>query len=103
MGEYMKKLLYMLVCVLPLVACNHEDNNEIQKCGGYDVEMTFSEEGDTMTANINVDELELSHVVSASGAKYAGILNDTIVVLWNQGEKWTLILDDDTIIDCSGK
>ena len=99
----MKKLICMLLLVLPLVACNHDDGNEHQICGGYDVEMSFSEDGDTMTANINGDELELSHVVSASGAKYAGILNDTIVVLWNQGENWTLILDDDTIIDCASK
>ena len=65
--------------------------------------MQFSDNGDTMRANINGDELELSNVVSASGAKYAGILNDTIVVLWNKGENWTLILDDETIIDCVGK
>ena len=65
--------------------------------------MLFSNDGDTLLANINGDELELSHVVSASGAKYAGMLNDTIVVLWGQGEDWSLILDDDTIIECTGK
>ena len=58
---------------------------------------------DEQLANINGDELELSNVVAASGAKFAGILNDTIVVLWNKGENWTLILDDDTIIECESK
>jgi len=99
----MKKLLICLVCAIVLVACNRNDNNTNQKCGGYDVEMRFSENGDTMIANINGDELELSNVVAASGAKFAGILNDTLVVLWNRGENWTLILDDDTIIECTGK
>ena len=99
----MKKFLFLLVCGVLVAACGHDDGIEHQRCGGYDVEMRFSDNGDTMTANINGDELELSNVVSASGAKFAGILNDTIVVLWNKGENWTLVLDDDTIIDCVGK
>ncbi len=98
----MKKLLCVMICGL-LIACNHDDGNNYQTCGGYDVEMRLGENGDTMTANINGDELELSHVASADGAKYAGILNDIIVVLWNRDEKWTMMLDDDTIIDCVGK
>lgn len=99
----MKKILVCLMCVLALAACGHKDGIEHQKCGDYDVDMIFSENGETLTANINGDELELSNVVAASGAKFAGILNDTIVVLWNQGENWTLVLDDDTIIDCIAK
>ena len=99
----MKKSLFIIFCAFALVACGHDDGNVHQRCGGYDVDMQFSDNGDTMRANINGDELELSNVVSASGAKYAGILNDTIVVLWNKGENWTLIMDDETIIDCVGK
>ena len=99
----MKKLFVFMVCGIALVACNRDEHDAKQKCGGDDVEMRFSENGDTMMANINGDELELSNVVSASGAKFAGILNDTVVVLWNHGEKWTLILDDETIIECAGK
>ncbi len=99
----MKKILICVMCAFMLVACNRGNGDEHQTCGGYDVKMQFSENGDTMTANINGDELELSNVVAASGAKFAGILNDTVVVLWNRGENWTLILDDDTIIECSGK
>ena len=99
----MKKFLFMLVCLVALVSCGHDDGVVHKKCGGYDVEMRISESGDTMVANINGDELELSNVVAASGAKFAGILNDTIVVLWNKGENWTLVLDDDTIIDCASK
>ena len=102
-GFFMKKVLAILFCACALVACDHDDGIEHQRCGGYDVEMRFSDTGETMNANINGDELELSNVVSASGAKFAGILNDTIVVLWNQGENWTLILDDDTIIECESK
>lgn len=99
----MKKILFCVLGALLLVACEHNEEINVHKCGGYDVEMHFSEDGSTMTANINGDELELSNVVAASGAKYAGILNDTIVVLWNKGENWTMILDDETIIDCDIK
>lgn len=99
----MKKFLILLVCVGLLSACDRDDGVEHQTCGGYDVEMRFSDNGETMVANINGDELELSNVVSADGAKYAGILNDTIVVLWNKGENWTLFLDDDTVIGCESK
>ena len=103
MGVFMKKIFLALICMGTLVACGHDDGIVHQKCGGYDVDMRFSDTGDTMTANINGAELELSNVVAASGAKFAGILNDTIVVLWNKGENWTLILDDDTIIECESK
>ena len=99
----MKKIFCCFFCVFALAACGHDDGIVHQKCGGYDVDMQFSESGDTMVANINGDELELSNVVSASGAKFAGILNDTFVVLWNKGADWTLILDDDTIIECKSK
>lgn len=103
MGVFMRKIFICLVCAFAMTACDHDGGTVHRKCGGYDVDMHFSDNGDTMLANINGDELELSNVVSASGAKYAGILNDTIVVLWNKGENWTLVLDDETIIECESK
>ena len=99
----MRKLLACAVCLLSLVACNHEEETPALQCGGYDVQMTFADNGETMRANLNGDDVELSHVVSASGAKYAGMLNDTMVVLWSKGDVWTLMLDDEQIIDCAAK
>ena len=99
----MKKNFIILMAVFAVSACGHNDKTPIQQCGGYDVQMTMSDDGDMMHANINGDELDLTHVVSASGAKYAGTLNDTSVVLWEKSGVWTMMLDDDQIIDCAAK
>lgn len=99
----MKKFLVSMLCLAALGACSHDEKTPIQQCGGYDVQMTFADNGETMTADINGDIVELSRVVVVSGTKYAGILNDTLVVFLSDGEKWTLVLDDDQIIDCMAK
>ena len=99
----MNRFLIVLLCLFTVSACNHDEKVPVLQCGGYDVQMNISDDGESMHANINGDELELSHVVSASGAKYAGILNDTVVVLWEKGGTWTMMLDDEQIIDCTAK
>ena len=99
----MKNFLFVLLAVTVMVACNRNDDSHIQQCGGYDVEMAMSDDGESMHANINGDELDLSHVVSASGAKYSGTLNDITVVLWEKGGIWTMMLDEEQIIDCTAK
>ena len=99
----MKKLMICLLCVLALVACKRNDSQPILHCGGYDIEMQMSDSGDKINANINGDDMELLLVPSASGAKYSGVLNDIVVVLWQKGESWTMMLDEDEIIDCRAK
>lgn len=99
----MKNVLIMALCVFTLCACNREEDIPVQRCGGYDVQMGFSEDGETLHANINGDDVDLLHVISASGSKYSGVLNDTVVVLWVKGDVWTLMLDEDQIIDCKAK
>ena len=99
----MKNILLSLFVLMAVAACNNPDTEPVQHCGGYDVNMAIADGGETMRANINGDELELSLVPSASGAKYAGILNDTLVVLWEKSGVWTMMLDDETIIDCHAK
>ena len=95
----MKKFLSLFV----FAACEHEENTPILQCGGYDVQMDITDDGNTMRANINGDELELSLGPSASGAKYTGTLNDTVVILWQKGDTWTMMLDEEQIIDCHAK
>ena len=57
-----------------------------------------------MHAIISGDAVDLALTQSASGAKYAGVLNDTNVVLWGKGDAWTMFLGpDETIIECSIK
>jgi len=99
----MKKFLVLLLCVFAVSACKRDEKTPVLQCGGYDVQMEISETGETMHANINGDELELTLGPSASGAKYTGTLNDTTVVLWSKGEAWTMMLDDEQIIDCTAK
>lgn len=100
----MNKFLISGVCLIALAACDAPDNAVVvRQCGDYAVEMNFSANGDELRATINGDELVLANVVSASGAKYDGVLNDTAVTLWQQGQDWIMILDDNTVIQCNVK
>ena len=66
--------------------------------------MTFSEDGGVMHAVISGDVVDLKLTQSASGAKYAGVLNDTDVALWGKGDAWAMFVGDDEImIECSVK
>ncbi len=97
----MKKLILFGVLVLTLSACKHEENTMV--CGNYDVDIEMSESGDSITAVINGDEMTLDLAISASGARYVGELNDTIVTLWNKGSDWTMFLNDGEPIFCVTK
>lgn len=94
----MRKLLFAMLGVLVLAGCNSSDDS--MKCGPYDVMVQYHEDTDTLSATLNGDAVDLTHVMSASGARYDGILNDTQVTLWNKGKDWTLFLNDDEPIEC---
>ena len=103
----MKKSVFLMLTLGCLSACD-DTESVMQKntylCGNYDVEMTFSDDGAIMHAIISGDAVDLALTQSASGAKYAGVLNDTNVVLWGKGDMWTLFVGpDETIIECSIK
>lgn len=99
----MKKILLVLIICMSVAACDRSDKNSniTRQCGDYAVQMTFDASGEKMTAVINGDTVELINEVSASGAKYDGMLNDTQVTLWGKGADWVMILDDDTVIECT--
>lgn len=97
----MKKLMLVGVLCTVLTACGKNESTLV--CGGYDVNISLSDDGETLTALINGDEMTLTHAISASGARYVGELNDTIVTLWNQGTDWTMFLNDGAPIECSAK
>lgn len=95
----MKRIFVLGGIILALAACGRSDDK--LQCGGYEVLMTMADDGDSLTAVINGDSCALDLVPSADGAKYAGVLNDTNVVLWGQGNSWTLFVgDDDNGIVC---
>lgn len=94
----MKRALFLLFACAAVAACDKTDDGIIRcQCGDYAVEITTSQSGDTINAVLNGDAAEFKRAVSASGAKYDGVLNDTNVTLWNKGADWTMILDDEAI------
>lgn len=102
----MKKCALMMLFCLSFVACGESTPEQkvlVQQCGDYYVEMNFSETGDSLHAVINGDAVDLSSAVSASGARYVGVLNDTDVTMWGKGEQWTLFLGENTTIECIAK
>ncbi len=101
----MKKILLPVLCVAMLGACDKKSDDAVivRQCGDYAVEIKFADDGQKMNAVINGDAVELVNVVAASGAKYDGVLNDTAVTLWGKGADWTMILDEDMVIECVAK
>lgn len=101
----MKKVFLFSVVCASLAACDGEKKSDVivQQCGDYTVEITLDSTGDKINAVLNGDAVELANVVSASGAKFDGVLNDTAVTLWNKGEMWTMILDEDMVFECVTK
>lgn len=100
----MRKLLFGFVALAAIAACDRADVDAGITCGAYDVTVAFDDaNADTLHAVLNGDAVDLVRAVAASGAKYQGVLNDTTVVLWEKGENWTLMLDEDTIIECIAK
>ena len=99
------KKIFMLCGVLgALAACDKDAAEPVLTCGDYEVSVDFDKSVvDNLHVVINSDAVELGLVESASGAKYQGVLNDTTVVLWQKGEDWTLMLDEDIIIECASK
>ncbi|MDR2412997.1 MAG: MliC family protein [Rickettsiales bacterium] len=94
----MKKLIFCLIAATTLAACKSPDKP--MKCGEYEVFVSVSENGDYLKAVINGDNVVLENKVSASGARYVGVLNDTEVTLWSKGQDWMLIINGDQPIDC---
>ncbi|MCM1294758.1 MAG: MliC family protein [Muribaculaceae bacterium] len=101
----MKKCVFLLLGLLAVSACDKKSDSDVlvRQCGDYLVEMTFSDDGEKMHAVINGDALDLQIAVSASGARYVGVLNDTDVTLWGKGGDWTMFLNDEEPIICHQK
>ncbi len=89
-------MLFALCSMFFLASCG--DENIIQ-CGPYSVEIGVGT--DAISAVINGDTVKLPHIISASGARYAGTLNDTNVELWNKGDDWTLYVGTDAPYECN--
>ncbi|MBD5388993.1 lysozyme inhibitor [bacterium] len=97
----MKKIFGFILGLVVLGGCDQaNDAPATRQCGPYAVDMTFADDGATLMAHINGDAVTLHGVVSASGARYNGTLNNTDVTLWGKGDAWTLILGDQELFEC---
>lgn len=94
----MKKLFLIFGILCAVAGCDKQDDVVI--CGPYEVQMTYSENGDTLHAVLNGDGVDLTNAVSASGARFDGVLNDINITLWSKGNDWTLFLGDDESYEC---
>ena len=94
----MNKNCLVFFGLLVFAGCEKKDN--IYVCDKYTVEITPAENGDTLTADINGDIVEMKIAPSADGARYVANLNDTEITLWNRGRDWTLFVGDDEPIMC---
>ena len=101
----MKKLAILTAVIGLCAACDRDEVQQATRtCGEYEVAMQFDADNtDILHAVINGDALDLMRGESASGARYRGVLNDTVVVLWEKGDDWTLMLDEDMVIECDAK
>lgn len=94
----MKKICFVFVGLLALTACDRADN--VYVCDKYTVEITLGDTGDTLTADLNGDVVEMNIAPSGDGARYIANLNDTEITLWNRGRDWTLIIGDEEPVQC---
>lgn len=88
-----------VVAVLAVAGCDVK-SDDVLTCGAYDVRMVISDDGDTINANVNGDDVSLVRMVSASGARYVGVLNDVEITMWSKGADWTMFIDDGAPIFC---
>lgn len=94
----MKKICFVLFGLFLVVGCQKDDSTIV--CGDYTININPTDDTEVMDIVINDDPVILAHTVSASGARYVGNLNDTMVELWNKGRDWTLTLNDEEPILC---
>jgi len=94
----MKKICFILFGLILVAGCHKDDSTIV--CGKYTINVNPTDDTNVMDIVINDDPVILAHAVSASGARYVGNLNDTVVELWNHGRDWTLTLNDEEPIPC---
>jgi len=95
----MKKIKYIVSCALciVLVACSEKSLSTAElRCGDMDISVTVFK--NKIDAVVNGVKFNMPNVVSASGARYEGIMTDgSKIILWNKGEDWMMISEDNAI------
>jgi len=56
---------------------------------------------DRLDTHINGQNVPMTPVVAASGVKYEGISGDVALSLWNKGENWMMLINEDQVIECT--
>lgn len=98
----MKLILPLCILTAFLFGCEKQNTIKID-CGGNNVEINMSADGEKLATLINGDKLEFNIAISASGARYVAQHSGKEITLWNKGDDWTLYLDAEPPIMCSAK
>lgn len=98
----MKKGLPLFLGLIALSACDNKKIIELD-CGGNNVAINMSEDGEHLSTVINGENVDFNIAVSASGVRYVAQMNNSEVTLWNKGTDWTLYLNEETPIMCVSK
>lgn len=96
----MKKIVLFLFMSVVLCGCGDSDHGISVVCGNYDVNIKLGSDGTHLSALINNKPFDFILGISASGAKYNGIVNGNTVSLWNKGESWTMFVNEDIVFEC---
>ena len=96
----MKKIVLVLFMFVVLCGCGDSDQGISVVCGNYDVNIKLGSDGTHLSVLINNKHFDFMQGVSASGAKYDGIVNGNNVSLWNKGESWTMFVNEDIVFEC---
>ena len=98
----MKKYLVLGAFALALCACGEKPTNTYElECGDMDVYVTVYK--DRLDAVIGEHKSRFAQTVTASGARYDGIVGDKAMALWSKGEEWIMIVGDAEAIACVKK
>jgi len=90
--------LFFVICSL-LSACGERPLARANlTCGEFDVRVAVY--ADRLDSVINGQHVPMTHVISADGAKYEGISGNVTLSLWNKGESWLMLINDERGIDC---
>ena len=96
----MKKLILFALLSVVVCGCDAEKTGVSVRCGNYNVHMDIAEDGTSLRALIDGKPFDFILTKSASGAKFAGLVNSNDVTFWNKGDIWTMFINEDIVFEC---
>ncbi len=95
-----KKMFLTIITAAVLLGCESKKADNLLICGDYEVQYELNNENETVSIDITGDKAVLQLAMSASGARYVGIINDIEIEFWNKGNDWILFVGQNDIFEC---